>query len=144
MPTSTLQEFRSQAVPVSGAMPEPMVQGVAVLQKSTFVTGSAEAGPKLGTANGPAPGLGLGLAGGLVLGEVTGEVLGDGLIEVLALGEVEATPGLDPRPARTMPPIVPNNRISTTPMIAGINQGGRSVEPPPPGLRATVGLRAGA
>ena len=140
MPTSTLQEFRSQTVPVSGGMPEPMVQGVAVLQKSTFVTGSAEAGPKLGTANGPVPGLGLGLAAGLVLGEVTGEALG----EVFALGDVVATPGLDPRPARTMPPIVPNNRISTTPMIAGINQGGRSVGPPPPGLRATVGLRAGA
>ena len=45
MATSTLHEFRSHAVAVSGGMPEPMAHGVAVLQKSTLVMGSAAAGP---------------------------------------------------------------------------------------------------
>src|ERR1700682_1552743 len=107
MPTSTLHELRSQAVPVSDGMPAPIVHGVAVLQKSTFVTGSAEAGPKLGTANGPTPALGLGLAVGLVAGLGLGDVFG----VVLGLGDVVATGWAGPRLATTIPPVVPRSRV---------------------------------
>src|ERR1700682_4737568 len=129
MPTSTLHELRSQAVPVSDGMPAPIVHGVAVLQKSTFVTGSAEAGPKLGTANGPTPALGLGLAVGLVAGGGVGGGFGGGLG---VRGGVGPPGGRHPGWGRTPPPIVPSSRISTTAMIAGTSQGGRSLGPPPP------------
>src|SRR5258708_6028917 len=43
-----------------------------------------------------------------------------------------------------MKPPVPSRRRSPTPITAGMSQGGRSEGPPPPwGLLATVGLRAG-
>jgi hypothetical protein len=76
----------------------------------------------------------------VAVGLVFGLVLG----EVLALGEVVEPVGVDgPRWARMKPP-VPSSRRSTTAMTAGISQGGRSDGPPPPwGLRATVGMRAG-
>jgi hypothetical protein len=95
----------------------------------TLVMGAADAGPKFGTARGPA---GVGLALGLVLGDV------------LAVGELVAVPGVDgPRLDRMKAP-VPRRRRMTTAMTAGISHGGRSDGPPPPwGLRATVGRRAG-
>ena len=129
MPTSTLQEVSVQAVAVSGELPG-MLQGVSVLQMITLVIGADDAGPKFGTASGPVVALGLVL--GLVLGEV------------LALGEVVTPPVVDgPRWARMKLP-VPSRRMSTTPMTAGMSHGGRSEGPPPPwGLRATVGWRAG-
>lgn len=136
MPTSTWQALRSQAVAISGGLPE-MLHGVAVLQMITLVIGAAAAGPKLGTAKGP---LGAGVVPGLALGDVWGDALGD----VFAVGEVEAVPLDDPpRLARMIPPTVPSSRISTTAMIAGISHDGRWEEPPPAGLRATLGLRAG-
>jgi hypothetical protein len=135
MPTSTWQALRSQAVAVSGGLPE-MLHGVAVLQMITLVIGAAAAGPKLGTAKGP---LGAGVVPGLALGDVWGDALG----EVFAVGEVEAVPLDDPlRLAMTTPPM-PSSRISTTAMIAGISHVGRSDDPRPAGLRATVGMRAG-
>lgn len=45
MATSTWQELRSQLVAVSAGLPAPMLHGVSVLQMSTFVIGSALAGP---------------------------------------------------------------------------------------------------
>src|ERR1700686_2391687 len=135
MPTSTWHEVRLHAVAVSAGLPPPMLHGVSVLQKSSFVIGSALAGPKLGTASGTcvAVGLALGLALGEVLGEVWGEVPGD----------VAATPPDDPpRWVRKKPPVA-NRSTSTTPMIAGTSHAGRSEGPLSDGRRATVGLRAG-
>jgi hypothetical protein len=136
MPTSTWQALRSQAVATSGGLPE-MLHGVAVLQMITLVIGAAAAGPKLGTAKGP---LGVGVVPGLALGDVWGDALGD----VFEVGEVVAVPPLDPpRRASMIPTPVPSSRISTTAMIAGISHVGRSDDPRPAGLRATVGWRAG-
>src|SRR3979409_1191130 len=94
MPTSTLHEvFRSQLVAVSAGVLEPRLQGVAVEQNCTLVTGSAAEGPKAaGTARGPCPVDGVAVALGLVLGDVLGEVLAVG--DVLAVGGVEVPPRL--------------------------------------------------
>ena len=128
MPTSTLHDVRSQAVAVSGELPG-MLQGVAVLQMITLVIGAAEAGPKFGTASGPGGAVGLAL--GLVFGDV------------LALGEGVPPPVVAPPRCVRMKPPVPSRSSSTTPITAGISHAGRSDGPPPVGLRATVGLRAG-
>src|SRR5476649_316194 len=107
MPTSTWQEVRSQAVAISGGLPE-MLHGVAVLQMITLVIGAAALGPKLGTASGA-----LVVGVGLALGEVLGDVLGD----VFEVGEVAAVPPLDPpRRASMIPPMVPSSRMTTTAM----------------------------
>src|ERR1700716_3498849 len=136
MPTSTLQVFRSQLVAVSAGVLAPKLQGVAVEQNCTLVTGSAAAGPKVaGTARGAVPALGDAVAP--ALGLAFGEVLALG--EALAVGPVVVPPRL----ARMIAPPAPSNRIRTTAMIAGINQDGRSGGALLGGLRATVGWRAG-
>jgi hypothetical protein len=84
--------------------------------------------------------VGFGLADGVALGLAFGLALG----EVLAVGDAEATPGLEPRLAMMIAPPVPSKRIRTTAMMAGISQVGRSERPPPPdGRRGGLGWRAG-
>jgi len=115
--------------------PPGMLQGEALVQIWTDLTGSAELGPYVGTGRGPP------VLVGEELGVVRGEAVGWPL--VVGVGRTWLT-GLPGR-LSTKTPTIPSRMMMTTATAAGRSHAGRSGgRPPPDGGRATDGLRAGA
>lgn len=110
-----------------------MLHGDALVQICTLLTGSAAAGPKVGTVRGPLP-----------VGDELGFVLGvpDGWAE--GVGWVWPT-GLLLRLASTITPKIPSSNTIATAMAAGTSHGGRSDGTPLGGrVGRGTGLGAGA
>jgi hypothetical protein len=129
-----LHDVTLHEVAFSGA-PPGMLQGEALVQICTDLTGSAEVGPYVGTARGPP----------VLVGEVPGVVRGDAVAWPLVVGVGRTWLTGLPGRLSTKTPTTPSRMMMTTATAAGTSHAGRSGgRPPPDDGRATEGLRAGA